>query len=873
MFKYIFLILLVFVSSIFADKLVQIGVLAKRSNTITLQSWSATADYLTQEIDGYKFVIVPLGFEDLKKSVQKSEVDFVLTNTMYYVELEYEYGLSRIATLENLDNNGGGLISFGGVIFTKEDSKIKTFDDLKGKRFGAVNANSFGGWIMAQKELKDNGIKREDFASFEFFGSHDAVVKAVKDGLVDAGTVRTDTLERMQKEGIINLDKCKVLEPKSYSGFPFVVSTKLYPEWPFAKLSGTSKALSNKVVIALLKMPADSKAALDSKIAGWNIPLDYTIVNDLLKELYAGPYKEMGKLTLSGFYEKYKWLFNSVGISFLFIILVLTYISKLNRKLKENKRYIENINSGLEQKVNERTVEIKEMYEHEKYLKNILQTIADINELLITSMSTQNVIKDSMDRLVKHEDYRFVLIGLLEGNSIEVSIKSKDGDIVKNQKYRLDSNNHNPILESIKATIEQKKTVAQKLPSNYKFELEDNSYVCPLCWMISIPIKSSNDKNILGALCVFADEKDGFKFQELKMLENLATDIGLTLHSIYQRNRLNLMEHEKISNYEETILAFVNIIEQRDSYTAGHTIRVAKYCRIIAVAMGIDEAEIHKLEKSAILHDIGKIVTPDSILLKPTDLSLLEYELIKEHAYAGYKMLSQIKMYKELADIMRYHHSRYDGKGYPATSKDNPDSISILSHIMSVADAFDAMTSNRIYKPRKTLKEALQELQIYSGTQFHPEVVAAALEVLTEVDIVETSQMPKSQLEQRRFAYFFLDALTDAYNENYLNMLLIKEPDEKRCLTRIELEKFSHFNKNHGWEEGNRFLKEFAKELKEKYTDATLFRYHGDNFILLFKFHHEISKDDIKELQILNESSIEIKLSHYDLVHGIPELI
>jgi phosphate/phosphite/phosphonate ABC transporter binding protein len=873
MFKYLFLITIIFTTSIFADKLVQIGVLAKRSSLITLQSWSATADYLTKEIDGYKFVIVPLSFENLKKSVANKKIDFVLTNTIYYVELEYKYGLSRIATLKNIDNKGGGLISFGGVIFTKADNNINTLKDLKGKRFGAVDINSFGGWVMAQKELKDNGIQRDDFSSFKFFGSHDAVVKAVKSGIVDAGTVRTDTLERMEKEGIVNLSNCKVLEPKSYQGFPFRVSTALYPEWPFAKLSGTSKTLANKVLIALLNMPPNSKAAIDSKVAGWTIPLDYTKVNDLLEELHVGPYKNMGKLTIAGFYEKHKWLFYSVGISFLIIILILAYIFKLNTKLKESKHYIEDINTRLEQKVSERTTEIKSMYQHEKYLKNILQTIADINELLITSMSIQNIIKNSMTKLIKLEHYRFVMIGLVEGSYIEMNIQSKASNIAKNYRYKLEDNSESLVFESIKDAVTQKKTIIKELPKDYKCELEDKASVCPLCWVISIPIKSTNDKNVLGVLTIYIDDIDGYKPQELRMLENLSTDIGLTLNSIYQRNRLNLMEHEKISNYEETILAFVNIIEQRDSYTAGHTIRVAKYCRLIADAMSIDERDIQKLEKSAILHDIGKIVTPDSILLKPADLTSLEYELIKEHAYAGYKMLAKIKMYKELADIMRYHHSRYDGDGYPSTPKDNPDSISILSYIMSVADAFDAMTTNRIYKPRKTLEEALKELQLYSGTQFHPDVVTAALKVLTQIDIVETSQMPKSQLEQRRFAYFFLDSLTDVYNENYFNMVLIMRTNEQRCLTRIELEKFSYYNKKHGWEEGNKFLKQFAKELKERYMNAMVFRYHGDNFILLFESHHEILKDDIKELHVLKNEFIDIKLSHYDLIDGIPNLL
>ncbi|MBU0633070.1 PhnD/SsuA/transferrin family substrate-binding protein [bacterium] len=872
MFKYLFLIIFLFVSSVFADKLVQIGVLAKRSSLITLSAWSATADYLTHEIDGYKFVIVPLGFEELKRSVENNEVDFVLTNTVYYVELEYLYGLSRIATLENIDNNGTGLTSFGGVIFTRDDSGINSFRDLKGKRFGAVNINSFGGWVMAQKELKDNGIEVDDFASFQFFGSHDAVVKAVKSGKIDAGTVRTDTLERMEKEGIVDLKGCKVLGPKSYKGFPFRVSTELYPEWPFAKLSSTSKTLANKVLIALLKMPPDSKAAIDSHVAGWTIPLDYTKVNELLEELHIGPYQEMGKLTIVEFYKKNRWLFHTVLSSFLIIIFVLAYIYKLNWKLKENKLYIENINAGLEQKVNERTAEIKNMYQYEKYLKNILKTIADINELLITSFSTKSVVENSLGRLVKHEQYRYVLIELTAESSLDMSMQVKDKR-VQNRHYRFQNSDNNTVTHAIKEAMKLNKTIVQKLPEEYTFSLEDDVYECFSYSLATIPINSGNDdEEVLGSLSVFSTEENGFKDQEIKMLENLSTDIGLTLNSIYQRNKLSLMEVEKISNYEETILAFVNIIEQRDSYTAGHTIRVAKYCRMIAEAMGIDETDIQKLEKSAILHDIGKIVTPDSILLKPADLSSLEYELIKEHAYAGYMMLSKVKMYSDLADIMRYHHSRYDGTGYPRTPKENPNSINILSYIMSVADAFDAMTTNRIYKPRKSLEEALSEIERCSGTQFHPGIVQVAVKVLNHIDIVETSQFPKSQLEQRRFAYFFLDSLTDVYNENYFQMVLIKQIDEKRCLVRIELNKFSQFNKKYGWEEGNKFLKEFATQLKQKYTDALIFRYHGDNFILIFDAHHEISADDIRTLDVFEESFIGVRVNHYDLNNGIPHL-
>lgn len=294
------LVVFLLISFLKADELVKVGVLAKRGSDITLARWSSTIEYLDKSIDGYSFEIVPLSFEDLKNSVAKGEVDFFLTNTMYYVELEYLYGASRIATLKNRSSKGDGLTSFGGVIFVRDESKIKKYSDIKGKSFGAVDISSFGGWVMAQKEFKDNSIESDDFSSFKFFGSHDNVVKAVLDKRIDAGTVKTDTLERMADEGLIRLKDLRIIGEKKYKGFPFLVSTALYPEWPFAKVSKTSEKLANKVLTALLSIEPKSKVLKDSNLSGWTIPLDYSKVHKVLEELHIGPYKKFGKLTFQG---------------------------------------------------------------------------------------------------------------------------------------------------------------------------------------------------------------------------------------------------------------------------------------------------------------------------------------------------------------------------------------------------------------------------------------------------------------------------------------------------------------------------------------------------------------------------------------------
>jgi phosphate/phosphite/phosphonate ABC transporter binding protein len=844
------------------DKLVNVGVLSKRGDEVTLARWSSTIDYLSDTIEGYQFKIVPLGFEALKKSVENSEIDFVLTNTMYYVQLEYLYGISRIATLKNSSNNGKGLTSFGGVIFTTKDSSIKDPNDLKGKRFGAVNINSFGGWVMAQKELKDKGITKDDFVSFEFFGSHDKVVQAVKNKTVDAGTVRSDTLERMQNDGLINIDEFKVILQKNYKDFPFLVSTQLYPEWPFAKLSSTSEKLSNEVLMSLLKIKHDSKIAQESNVSGWTIPMDYSKVHELLEELHIGPYKEMGKLTFERFYEEHRWFFYTVIVIFALISAVALHISKLNLRLKESKNEIEELNQSLELKVKRRTAELEKMYLEEKLLKNILQTISDINELLVSSFSKESIIENSLKRLVQQDEYSFVWIGLIEDDSLESIKQYKDcTNLFEKHRYCLDDEHSDPVLNLAKRSIKTNSSIIEE-------SQEDEE---SLAWLASIPIRAGAEGEIIGNLSVYSARGDGFLDREIKMLEELATDIGTALNSIYQKTKLQEMELEKISNYEETILAFVNIIEQRDNYTAGHTIRVAEYCRLIAEAMNIDDLEVKKLEKAAILHDIGKVVTPDSILLKPGELTSLEYNLIKEHSNAGYQMLSKIKMYQDLADIIKYHHSNYNGEGYPFVEKDKLDSIPMLSHIMMVADAFDAMTSNRIYKSRKTISEAIQELKLFSGTQFHPDIVKVAIEVLKDVELKDSSQMPTSELEQRRFAYFFMDSLTDLYNEDYLKIELSKKENVKKHLVMIEISDFSSYNKKHGWQSGNDLLKSFAKYLKDRFDTATVFRYRGDDFVLIFENEEDLNKEDFNEFNILEKEGVGFKVKRFDLL-SMPNL-
>jgi twitching motility protein PilJ len=264
-----------------------IGVLAKRGAAKAMQKYKPLAEYLSEKT-GEKFKIVPLKFTAIEPALKAKQIDFLLANSAFYVEMEKKHSVSAIASLVN-SKEGKALKEFGGVIFVKADSPIKSVEDIKGKKFMAVKKSSFGGCHMAWRHLLEKGIDIMKDTSFLEGQKHDNVVLAVKNGAADAGTVRTDTLERMAKEGKISLDDFRVIDPME-DDFPFLRSTRLYPEWPMAKAAGTDDALASKVADALKALSKDSPAAQAASIVGWVDPLDYTPVANCLKAIKYGAF-------------------------------------------------------------------------------------------------------------------------------------------------------------------------------------------------------------------------------------------------------------------------------------------------------------------------------------------------------------------------------------------------------------------------------------------------------------------------------------------------------------------------------------------------------------------------------------------------------
>ena len=182
--------------------------------------------------------------------------------------------------------------------------------------------------------------------------------------------------------------------------------------------------------------------------------------------------------------------------------------------------------------------------------------------------------------------------------------------------------------------------------------------------------------------------------------------------------------------YMETINAFNKALEAKDPYTSGHSLRVQQYSEKLGEALGLSSKKMMNIKSAAILHDIGKIGIDDSILRKPGKLTSEEFDIIKKHPGIGSDILKDVDFLSDAAEIIRSHHERYDGNGYPDGI--SGDKIPVESTILSIADVYDAMTSDRPYRGALSREEALTEIKSNAGIQFSPSIANKFVEIISE---------------------------------------------------------------------------------------------------------------------------------------------
>jgi len=348
---------------------------------------------------------------------------------------------------------------------------------------------------------------------------------------------------------------------------------------------------------------------------------------------------------------------------------------------------------------------------------------------------------------------------------------------------------------------------------------------------------------ILGYVIFFRKNGKPLAEENKSFIRNIAKSIAVSVEIKHLINSLQERLKREKELFNKVLKSLVRGIEIRDAYTRGHSERVAYYSKRIAQEMGLPEEEVNKIYTAALLHDIGKIGIPDSILLKPGKLTDREYEIIKFHPILSYELLNHLDFLEDAIDGIKYHHERWDGSGYPEGLKG--EEIPLSARIIAVADSFDAMTSQRIYRKAMDRREAVKELHQLAGKKYDPKVVENAIYVLLnetppELDDHYLEDEIIKEIEERRLDYFLRDHLTGVFNRNALEFAyqVAKERFVNVAGLAVDIVRLREINMKEGWERGDEILRRVIWEIHKRAPNIIAVRYSGDNFILFTSQEH-----------------------------------
>ena len=291
-----------------ADRILTLGVLAVQPKPATMARWQPLADYLTRSLDGYQVRLLALDKDEFEEALEQNRLDLVFSNPTHLIQLRQKNALTgAVATLVDLQQ-GQPVSTLGGVIIARADRNDLTgLASLQGKKVAAFSASgSLGSYPAPIRELQQAGITSKQLQMVFTGTPQDRVVQAVLDGTVDAGFLRTGVLEQMAARGVLDLRQLKVINRQNLPGYPFLLSTRLYPEWAFVALSHLPQGVARRLAAALLTLEPDSPAAQAASIYGFTIPADYLQVENLLRELRLPPFEAPPQFTLADIWQRYR---------------------------------------------------------------------------------------------------------------------------------------------------------------------------------------------------------------------------------------------------------------------------------------------------------------------------------------------------------------------------------------------------------------------------------------------------------------------------------------------------------------------------------------------------------------------------------------
>jgi len=391
-----------------------------------------------------------------------------------------------------------------------------------------------------------------------------------------------------------------------------------------------------------------------------------------------------------------------------------TYTDLLKRtdELSLNNEELQSMNIELEASYEQLAATASQLNESDSQLRkkyNELQTLNRISNTLASTMDLKNMLIAVVNQVADITEALVCTIRLIsDKDPYKLELKALKG--VWTEEY--DRSNIDIREGIISQAVEKKSTVVIELQEGnipnryYEVLYKENGAGC----MVFTPIVVKS--KVIGIMATTLGEKP--KDEMIELISSLSNNIAIAIDNAKAYDTLK-------QSYLKTVQSLVSVVEAKDEYTESHSIRVAKYSAFIASEMKYSKSFVEDIWVAGVLHDIGKIGIDDSILNKDGPLTDDEYNTIKQHPGIAYKIVSKIGLSEDILKAIKHHHERFDGRGYPDRIKG--DEISIMASIISVADAFDAITSNRPYRKSRSIMQGINEVLANRGTQFNPIVV------------------------------------------------------------------------------------------------------------------------------------------------------
>jgi len=870
-----------------AEKTLVLGVYEYQAKQSVMAQYSGLAEHLSRQIPGHDIQLKVMAADVLREAVKNKQVDLLLVNPNLYEIIRNETSLNGIAGTLQTRHNGQTFESLGGVVFTKRDQTIDRLHDLENRVVAVPTKNNTGAYRVPLYEAFKAGV---DIKKIQFIevGNNDSVVESVLSGEADAGFVRTGILENWRLHRGLDLNALKIINQRLKRSFPHIVSTRLYPEWPFIILPGLDEDLNRDITTALFSLRAYQPAAIQAGIAGFVTPRDYLPLELLLRELKLPPYDKHEKITIEALWQQY-----SVYIALIALLFLMTWGFVAFSHLQ--KRQIEVQEAKLAQ-------------------QNDIDAVLLALPSLAERMTEPEMMQHAMEKVEHLTESSISFIHFLSEDENTIELVAWSQNTQQHYCHVPNYQTHYPIEEAgvwAEAAREKKPILINDYETYPKKKGMPKGHAV-LQRMISLPVIDNDrvvmlagignrvtpytqtDINIGQLVCnevwrLIKERRNRHQIQEQKnQYERLLNDLGddyVIFSFTAETGLLTYLSRGFESVFEQPISEVIDRCWADHIDWLGDSVAQANQSM----------AELMKQEvtqNSFVMHFATPSGKRKSILIQQTGVYDADNNLISVDGLVTHitDKLRDEKALKQAAQVFKFAN-----EGIMICDAQN--------HILQVNHRFEQITGyleNEVLdRNPRLLSSGHQDSQFYQdmwmmllskghwegelwNRRKNGEVYPTRLKIGSITDAHHQSEYfialmsditfeKKQQQQLERMAHY--DALTELPNRFLLSERVSQaiagssRKDSTLAIMFIDLDGFKEINDSYGHQAGDQLLKTIAKRYKDSIRESdTVSRIGGDEFVVLINDIEEINDFGLIEQRLLKDSSEAVEYDNQSLI-------